>query len=224
MRIVLYGDSMTEYLHTPPRALAALLQEKNPGKTFDLLNYGVGATRAELVLYRLRHEFWHGRQRMLPLPVLQPAVLVLESCAFNNSNDQAAGLDNFTRIWDEILETCGELASHARLIFLATIASTPHPPAEMANRLFFHAGPEIFANRHHWREIYQERFIEWATRREVELVNVRAAVQSSEAAGTPRTHWIAADGVHPNPAGVEKISAAIADYITSHIITEAETT
>ncbi len=94
----------------------------------------------------------------------------------------------------------------------------------MANRLFFHAGPEIFANRHHWREIYQERFIEWARRRGVDLVNIRQAVQSAEAAGTPRTHWIAADGVHPNAAGVEKISAAIAEKISTHILTQAETT
>ncbi len=223
MRIVLYGDSMTEYLHTPPRVLAGMLQAQNPGRAFEILNYGVGATRAELVLYRLRYEFWHGRQRMLPLPVLKPDALVLESYAFNNSNDQAAGLENFTRIWDEILETCRELAPHSRLICLVTIASTPQPPGEMANRLFFHAGPEIFANRHHWREIYQERFIEWATRRRVDLVNVRKDVQSAAAAGTPPTHWIAADGVHPNPAGVEKISAAIADKITSHILTHTET-
>ncbi len=223
LKLALYGDSMTEYLHTPPRILAALLQERRPDLTFDLLNYGVGATRAELVLYRLRYEFWHGRQRMLPLPVLQPDVVVLESCAFNNSNDQQAGIDNFARIWDEIYDTCRQLAPQARFIPVLTIPSSPQPPAEKANRLFFHAGPEIFANRHHWREIYQQRFIEWITDHGLPLVNVRRAVLDMESRGTPRMNWIAADGVHPNPAGVELISTAIADAVSAAFTTPLET-
>ncbi len=215
MRIVLYGDSMTEYLHTPPRILAQQLERRAPDQSHELLNYGVGGTRAELVLYRLRYEFWHGRQRMIPLNVLKPDVLILESCAFNNSNDQQTGLENFTRIWDEILETCRHHAPQAQFMPLVSIAPSPLPPAEMANRLFFHAGPEIFANRHHWREIYQEHFVQWASDRGLNLLNLRQTVLAHEAGGTPRQSWIAADGVHPNPAAVELISTAIAEAVVA---------
>ena len=44
IRISLYGDSMTEYLHRPPRALAQALANEAPGREFELFNYGIGAT------------------------------------------------------------------------------------------------------------------------------------------------------------------------------------
>lgn len=209
MRIAIYGDSMTEYLHRPPRALAGHLAGWQPAVDAELFNYGVGATRAELVLYRLRYEFWHGRERMQPLPILAPDILVLESCAFNNSNDQQAGLNNFTHVWDQILATCRELAPQAHVLLYLTIAPVAEMPDERANRLFFGALPEIFALRHHWRGIYQQAFAQWANHRGLPLVDVRQHVLN-KAAETPVKHWVAADGVHPNPAGVELISAQIA--------------
>ncbi|NNM86835.1 MAG: SGNH/GDSL hydrolase family protein [Phycisphaerales bacterium] len=210
IRISLYGDSMTEYLHRPPRALAQALANEAPGREFELFNYGIGATRAELVLYRLRYEYWYGRERMAPLNILKPDVLVLESCAFNNSSDQQAGLDNFIRIWDEIIADCRELAPKALLLACLTIPSSPHKPDERANRLFYHAGAEIFALRHHWRVVYQQAFADWAVHRSLPLVDLRRKVHEYEAQGVPRSHWIAADGVHPNAMGVELISTQIA--------------
>ena len=72
MRIILYGDSMTEYLHRPPRMLADALHEVHPDVAYELSNWAIGGTRAELVLYRMLYEFWHGRERMLPLTQSQP--------------------------------------------------------------------------------------------------------------------------------------------------------
>ncbi len=212
MRIAIYGDSMTEYLHRPPRALAEHLANLQPRVDAELFNYGIGATRAELVLYRLRYEYWHGRERMQPLPVLKPDILVLESCAFNNSNDQQAGLSNFTHIWDQILATCRELAPQAHVLLYLTIAPIAALPDERANRLFYGALPEIFALRHHWRSVYQQSFAQWAARQGVPLVDVREHVLNM-AAHTPLVHWVAADGVHPNAAGVDLISAQIAAAI-----------
>lgn len=212
MRIAVYGDSMTEYLHQPPRALAEHLARLQPPVDAQLFNYGVGATRAELVLYRLRYEYWHGRQRMQPLPVLLPDILVLESCAFNNSNDQEAGLRNFTHVWDQIIATCRELAPQAHVLLYLTIAPIAAVPDERANRLFFGALPEIFALRHHWRSVYQRTFAQWAARQGLPLVDVRQHVLDMHAQ-TPIQHWVAADGVHPNPTGVDLISARIAAAI-----------
>jgi lysophospholipase L1-like esterase len=213
MRIALYGDSMTEYLHNPPRVLTEHLQRREPRRTFEVLNYGIGATRAELVLYRLLNEYWHGRQRMLPLAVLQPDVIVLESCCGNNGVDREDGLKNFAYIWDQIIAACRAHAPAARLIAYLSIASSPQVPAESANRLFFRASPEIFAYRHHWRTVYQEAFAHWAGSNKLELVDVRSHVLAQEKSGTPRHHWIAADGVHPNAAGVELISSMLAAAI-----------
>ena len=213
MRIVLYGDSMTEYLHAPPRVLTEHLQRHDPGRSFEALNYGVGATRAELVLYRMLFEYWHGRQKMLPLSVLQPDVIVLESCAGNNGMDREDGLKNFTNIWDQIITACRAHAPAARIITHLSIASSPRVPEENANRLFFRAGPEIFAYRHHWRTVYQDVFAGWATRNGLEFVDVRSRVVEMEKTGTPRQNWIAADGVHPNAAGVDLISSMLSSAI-----------
>jgi hypothetical protein len=213
MRIILYGDSMTEYLHRPPRMLADALRDLNPGLDYELSNWAIGGTRAELVLYRLLYEFWHGRERMLPLSQSQPDVLVIESCAFNNANDKHEGLDNFRHIWNQILAVCREQAPQARIVIYLTISSSPLVPEERANRLLFRALPEVFVNRHKWREIYQDVFEQWAGEVGVEIVNVREEVKRQEALGVPREHWISADGVHPNPAGVELISRWIARAI-----------
>ena len=216
MRVILYGDSMTEYLHRPPRMLAHHLHELSPEATFRFSNWAIGGTRAELILYRLRYEFWHGRERMLPLSQSQPNILVMESCAFNNANDRDEGLANFAHIWDEILLTCRQHVPNIRIITYLTISSSPTVPAEGANRLFFHALPEVFAYRHHWREIYQEAFVQWAANRGVEFVNVQAEVRRRETQGVPREHWISADGVHPNAEGVELISEHLARAIAGN--------
>lgn len=213
MRIALYGDSMTEYLHRPPRVLTGHLEQIQADRHFEVFNYGIGATRAELVLYRLRYEFWHGRERMQPLPVLKPDVLVLESCAFNNANDQEGGLDNFRRIWDQIISSAQELAPQARVLLCLTIPCIPDVPDERANRLFYQAGPEIFHLRCGWKTRYQETFAQWAQQIRLPFVDIRSEVLRLEAMGTSRKQWIAADGVHPNPAGVDFISARIAAAI-----------
>ncbi len=213
MRILLYGDSMTEYLHRPPRMLTEALQALQPDQAYEISNWAIGGTRAELVLYRLLYEFWHGRERMLPLTQSRPDILVIESCAFNNANDQQEGINNFKHIWDQIIKVCRDHAPQARLITYLTIGSSPTVPEERANRLFFHALPEIFELRHKWREIYQDAFEQWAAQAGIECVNVRKEVKRQEALGVPREHWISADGVHPNPNGVELISQKIAAAI-----------
>ena len=213
MRIILYGDSMTEYLHRPPRMLADALHELHPDQAYELSNWAIGGTRAELVLYRMLYEFWHGRERMLPLTQSQPDIVVIESCAFNNANDHEEGIENFRQIWDQILAACREHAPNARIITYLTIGSSPMVPEERSNRLFFHALPDVFACRHKWREIYQEVFAQWAKESGVELVNVREEVKRQESLGVPREHWISADGVHPNVAGVELISTRLAGAI-----------
>jgi lysophospholipase L1-like esterase len=213
MRVILYGDSMTEYLHQPPRMLTDALQVLHPGHVYEISNWAIGGTRAELVLYRMLYEFWHGRQRMLPLIQSQPDIVVIESCAFNNANDHEEGLANFRQIWDQILVACREHAPNARIITYLTIGSSPMVPEERSNRLFFHALPDVFALRHKWREIYQDAFEQWVTEAGVECVNVRNEVKRQEALGVSREHWISADGVHPNPAGVELISQKLATAI-----------
>lgn len=215
MRVILYGDSMTEYLHRPPRVLADYLQQLQPETTYEISNWAVGGTRAELILYRLEYEFWHGRERMLPLAQSRPDILVIESCAFNNANDRESGLGNFTHIWNQIVATCRQHAPNARIITYLTISSSPNVPEDRANRLFYRSLPEVFANRHKWREIYQDAFVQWAISAGVEFVNVREQVRRHESSGVPRTHWISADGVHPNQAGVELISEWIAQSIAS---------
>ena len=210
MKIVFYGDSMTEYLHESLRVFHEHFDPENKQSDLELLNYGVGATRAELVLYRMLYEFWHGRRRMEPLAKLQPDVLVMESCAFNNSNDRIEGFDNFHFIWDEILEVCRKQAPRALPLFYITIPPDFIIPDEMANRLFFRSRPEVFAARYEWRQRYQDHFAAWGKSRGVDILDVRTEVLRREAQGLSRRELIHADGVHPNAAGVELISRALA--------------
>lgn len=217
MKLVFYGDSMTEYLHDSLRAFRGYFAPALPESAVELLNYGVGATRAEMILYRMLHEFWHGRKRMVPLSVLQPDVIILESCAFNNAADRTEGLANFNAIWDQIYDACRIYAPKALTIFYITIPSAPVIPDELANRLFFHSDPAIFSYRFEWRSRYQDQFAAWAAARGIELLDIRCDVVAMEAQGQPRTAWIHADGVHPNAAGVDLISRRLAEEVTRRV-------
>lgn len=217
MKIVFYGDSMTEYLHDSLRAFREHFDPNGNAKNLELLNYGVGATRAELVLYRLLHEFWHGRKRMLPLEKLQPDVLVLESCAFNNSIDREDGFANFDLIWDQIATACQEHAPDAIALFYISIPPDLIVPDEQANRLFFHSKPEIFSYRYHWRQEYQERFAQWGKSRGINILDIRRDVLAIENMGRSRRELIHTDGVHPNPAGVDLISRRLAEEIHNRL-------
>ncbi len=217
MKIVFYGDSMTEYLHDSLRAFREHFDPHGSLKNLELLNYGVGATRAELVLYRLLHEFWHGRKRMLPLEKLRPDVLVMESCAFNNSIDREEGFENFYSIWDQIATACQQHAPAATTLYYITIPPDLIIPDEQANRLFFRSKPQIFSYRYHWREQYQEHFSRWGKSRGIDILDIRSDVLAMERTGRARREFIHADGVHPNPAGVDIISRRLAEEINNRL-------
>jgi|GEM_PF-3534714 len=217
MKIVFYGDSMTEYLHDSLRAFRQHFDPVGQRSDLELLNYGVGATRAELVLYRMLYEFWHGRKRMLPLATLQPDVIVMESCAFNNSTDREDGFINFEHIWDQIVSTCRQFAPRAATLIYITIPPDLIIPEEKANRLFFRSLPEIFAYRHHWRQVYQDRFAQWAQSRQIDILDIRRDVFAMERKGMLHRDLIHADGVHPNAAGVDLISRRLAEEITARL-------
>ncbi len=217
MKIVFYGDSMTEYLHESLRAFRHHFDHQEQRTNLELLNYGVGATRAELVLYRLLHEFWHGRRRMVPIHKLQPDVLVLESCAFNNSNDREEGFANFDSIWDQIAAACRAYAPRGLVLFYITIPPDMIVPGEMANRLFFHSSSEIFAYRYRWRQEYQDRFAQWGRSRGVDILDIRRDVLDMEQKGIARGELIHTDGVHPNAAGVDLISRRLAEEISDRL-------
>lgn len=213
MKIVFYGDSMTEYLHDSLRMFRQHFDPSDRQTDLELLNYGVGATRAELVLYRMLHEYWHGKKRMLPLNKFHPDVLVMESCAFNNSNDREEGFANFDGIWDEILSACRSLAPAALHLFYITIPPALIIPDEFGNRLFFHSRPEVFSYRYHWRRFYQQRFAEWGKSRGIDILDIRSEVEAMERDGFSRRELIHTDGVHPNAAGVDLISRRLAEEI-----------
>src|SRR3972149_11027182 len=59
--VVMIGDSMTETLGNSDE-IKKFLSEKYPGKTFEVLNYGFGATNILTVLDRITRETEHGRK------------------------------------------------------------------------------------------------------------------------------------------------------------------
>ena len=79
--IVMVGDSMTETLGNSDE-LKKFLADYYPGKTFEVLNYGFGATNILSVMDRLTKETEHGR-KFRPILDIDYDLILIESFGQN---------------------------------------------------------------------------------------------------------------------------------------------
>ncbi len=81
--IALYGDSMIDTMSDVPQLLMTSLQNKYPGVSFTVYNYGIGAQNVADGLARFEAPF-SNRDRVYPaITQLHPDVIVVGSFAYN---------------------------------------------------------------------------------------------------------------------------------------------
>ncbi|MBP7875744.1 SGNH/GDSL hydrolase family protein [Candidatus Woesebacteria bacterium] len=114
IKIAFLGDSLVDTLFFGDKFwdLELLLQQDFPKKKFELLNYGVGSTDAELGLYRLTNDYeYKERGRFLSsLSGLRPEIIIIGDFTYNHWTDSQADLQKYSSTIQKIISASKEIA------------------------------------------------------------------------------------------------------------------
>lgn len=212
--IVLLGDSMMERMGNSDE-LRANLAKNYPGKTFEVLNYGFGSTNILFVQKRLESDTFYGRV-FRPIIDIDFDLILIESFGHNPLSEfpLEVGLQKQTEALDNIVKTIRENNTHAKIVFVATLAPSKKHYAEKINNLTSEVR-EKWANE---RIAYIKNHLDYARTHNIPVVDVFSKSLGSD--GDLNLDYVnTADYIHPSPKGIYLISNEIGNFIfKNHIL------
>ncbi len=120
-KIVFLGDSMTDFLGDDFKYLLPLLKNQFPKTSFELLNYGIGATDIISGYNRLEQKSTRHDKELLPLLSLKPDIIIFESFAYNHWGNKENDLSLYKTTVEKIINEI-ESNNSIKLITALTIA------------------------------------------------------------------------------------------------------
>lgn len=206
--IVMVGDSMTETLGNSDE-LKKFLSDYYPGKSFEVLNYGFGATNILSVMDRITKETQHGR-KFRPIEDIDYDLILLESFSQNPLSQYGLeeGLKRQTEEVDKIVSKLKESNQRGKIAFVATIS--PNKQIFAQNQVDLTA--EVRAEWVKERIAYIKNHINFAKESNIPLINIFASSLLENGDGNP-DYISTEDFIHPSPKGIIFISKEIADFI-----------
>lgn len=206
--IVLVGDSMTERMGNSDE-LRTYLKKYYLNKTFEVLNYGYGATNILSLQDRLEKTTYYGREFR---PILDIAfdLIIIESFGHNplSSYTLEEGLKKHSEAMDKAITKVKEVNPKASIVLLSTIAPNKKKYA-LPSLDLSPSERERWANE---RIAYIKHHIEYARSRNLPLINV---YEKSLGLGRDgNLLFINSDDlIHPSPRGIYLISKEVANYL-----------
>lgn len=202
------GDSMTETLGNSDE-LKKFLSDYYPGKSFEVLNYGFGATNILSVMDRITKETEHGR-KFRPIEDIDYNLILIESFSENPLSQYKLeeGLKFQTKQLDQIVRTLKETNPKGKIAFVATIS--PNKIIFAQNQV--ELTPEKRIEWVNERIAYMKNHIAYANSHNIPIINVFDKSLLENGDGNP--DYISTDDyIHPSPTGIVFISKVIADFI-----------
>lgn len=211
--IVMVGDSMTETLGNSDE-IKKFLSEYYTGKTFEVLNYGFGATNILSVIDRITKETEHGR-KFRPIEEIDYDLILLESFGQNPLSQYGLeeGLRKQTEELDKIVKILKETNPGGKIIFVATIS----PNKEIFAKTSVDLTPEERAKWAEERISYIKNHIEYANSKNIPVINIFEKSLMENGDGDPDL-ISTNDYIHPSPTGIIFISREIADFLYQYNI------
>ena len=208
--IVMVGDSMTETLGNSDE-LKRFLSDYYPGKSFEVLNYGFGATNILSVMDRITKETEHGR-KFRPIEEIDYDLILVESFGQNPlSQFGEQGLQLQSQELDKIVSKLKESNQRGKIVFVATIS--PNKVVFAQNQVDLSV-----EKRAEWvleRIAYIKNHIAYAKANNIPVINIfeKSLLKNEDG----NTDYIStADFIHPSPKGIIFISRQIADFIYNY--------
>lgn len=210
--IVLLGDSMTEGLGNADE-LRGYLNEYFPDKTFEVLNYGYGATNIISARQRLTEKTFHAGREFRPILDIDFDYLILESFGHNPLSEYGeGGIKKQTEVLDDIYSLVATTSGKEKLIFFSTIGTDKDNYA-------FKVKPDLLPEvRKQWaleRDQYLENHLSQAKFLGVPGIDVYH--DSLNASGNIKRYLVRDDdNLHPSPSGILFIQKKIADFLVKN--------
>lgn len=207
------GDSMTETLGNSDE-LKKFLSDYYQGKSFEVLNYGFGATNILSVMDRVTKETEHGR-KFRPIEDIDYDLILIESFGQNPLSQYKPdeGLRYQSAALDKIVSTLQEKNPRGKIVFVATISPNKEIFAENQVDL----SPEKRADWVKERVAYIQNHIEYGRSKNIPVINIFEKSLLENGDGNP--DYISTDDyIHPSPTGIIFISKEIADFIYNNRI------
>jgi lysophospholipase L1-like esterase len=207
--IAIVGDSMVDTLGRDLFSLSLSLSQYYPKVTFNLLNYGVGASTAEQALPRLIQEYEYQGQKISPLLSTNPDIVIIESFAYNRPQDSDRSLKLRRQTLAKIISEI-KSKTRAEVLMLVTIAP---------NDQKFAAGIEGITWDENQRKIEAQavrQFLEDAIKyaNEAGLPLIDAYTPSLDKDKNGKEMYVnPVDNIHPSQAGIELVSDLAAQKI-----------
>lgn len=206
--IVMVGDSMTEALGNSDE-LKKFLLDYYPGKSFEVLNYGFGATNILSVMDRVTQETEHGR-KFRPVENIDYDLILIESFGENPLSQYPLneGLQIQTKELDKIVNRLKETNPQGKIAFVATIS--PNSKIFALNQVDLST-----EKRGEWvkeRIAYIKNHIKYANDHNIPVINIFEKSLMENGDGNP-DYINTTDYIHPSPTGIVFISKQIADFI-----------
>ncbi|MBI2019362.1 SGNH/GDSL hydrolase family protein [Candidatus Daviesbacteria bacterium] len=206
--IVMIGDSMTESLGNSDE-IKKYLSDYYPNKSFEVLNYGFGATNILSVMDRITKETEHGR-KFRATQEIDYDLILLESFGENPLSEfkLEEGLKRQTEELDKIVSKLKETNPKGEIVFVATIS--PNKVIFARNQVDLSA-----EKRAQWvseRVAYIKNHIDYAQKHNIPLINIFEKSLTENGDGNP-DYINTTDYIHPSPTGIVFISHQIADFI-----------
>lgn len=120
--IAVLGDSMIDTLNPGIPQLKSALNQYFPGRSFQILNYGVGGRDIEYGLYRLTNDYDYRNQHFQNLISQNPDIVVVESFAYNNFGNTSTAFNRYQNDLNSIISTIKSKLPSAKIVIAATIA------------------------------------------------------------------------------------------------------
>lgn len=207
-KIVLVGDSMTEYLGNA-EGLEYFLNQLYPQKNFLLLNYGFSSTNMLTLPDRISKDSTHSGRIFEPINNIDYDLILIESMGHNPMSELPlqAGLAKQNEILDQTINLLSQKHDNSKIVFVATISpnrDTYAKPVDLS-----------LEKRHEWaneRIAYIKNFIKYANDHQIKLINIYQ--QSLDSNNNGREIYInPTDEIHPSVVGVTFIQDQIAKFI-----------
>lgn len=190
--------------------LRGYLNQYYPEKTFEVLNYGYGATSILSAKERLTAKTFHGNRDFAPILDIDFDYLILESFGHNPLSEfNEDGLRKQVEVLDDLVELVATTSGKEKLIFLGTIGANKNTYAKTNQP---DLSPEV---REKWakeRDAYIKNHIDYAKSREIPAIDVFSRSLNSK--DDVKQFLVRDDDyIHPSPKGNLFIQKTIADFL-----------
>ncbi len=206
--IVIVGDSMTERLGNSDE-IRSYLSRYYPDKTFEVLNYGFGATSILSIPDRLTKPTQHARE-FRPILDIDFDLIIIESFGHNPLSEYPLneGLKKQDETLDNIVSLIKKSNPKAKIAFLATLA--PNKKNYALNQVDL--SPDVREKWANERVAYIQNHIKYANSHNIPLINVYEKSLNTDKDGDLK-YIDKVDYIHPSPSGIYLISQEIVDTI-----------